>query len=867
MADIISVALAEVGKSDSVESPNGSNHIKYNDWYYYEVLKWSRSRVISGKDYPWCAVFISWCADRAGIPATIIPRTASSSAFRSFFKEKYLFREKGKYTPKAGDIMLMDGHVGIVVSVGTSNFQTVEGNAGNRVQRLTRSFTDSRILGYGLPQYGQTVAPNTGYVVDAQNAYGVNSGQDLGVGTYKYTRYAVQDGDTLDSIAAKFGTTLALITFINDLPNDQIKKGDALNVPTPLTSSDANDNASSNANITRKHTISYDVYKPTLTVAFFGEYGKLAAVTTETVADSGVAKDVVSINTSRSLAQDCATFSITLVYRNDWYNAISSNDLVVIRMQRPPEAMRTVFYGLVDDIRNTLDFSSGQPQRVITITGRGFNKAFINFNVGFIKAISIDTDTGFFDGLMDLTTCNSYMAIKKTLEAYVGKAINYKFGNGKTFPFYFRYAGNERPGESLVDYTSFTTYSGSLWNFIKELGNAPFCETFWECIDEKPTLYHRRTPFNRKDWNELPLIVIPDSSLVSYHIGRSDLETYTVFAVQQEALGDDFTNIYRPLWYPPHYSKYGITQLEVSTIYDVALTGNPEATARQYFIDLFNWNIKNALMANGTLLVKGSNQYTIGSRVVLESSGMEFYVEGVSQIFNCYDSWMTELQVTRGLLTTQRFTAPWGAYEEMTDSVMSAIVQQTSGADIDWANLPKVTPKANTPVDVPEADVSEQQYVSNNNIPTDGKTSGGKSWLIKKGYGTIWTYMGWSCITARSSNQYKLREQAGERYDSNGFGRINNRYVIACTSTFGKIGDYLTVKLTNGQVFYCIIGDEKNQSDPGCNEYGHNNGKSIIEFVVNKNLWYGTGRTVLKCHPEWKSASIASIVNTGNYWG
>ena len=59
----------------------------------------------------------------------------------------------------------------------------------------------------------------------------------------------------------------------------------------------------------------------------------------------------------------------------------------------------------------------------------------------------------------------------------------------------------------------------------------------------------------------------------------------------------------------------------------------------------------------------------------------------------------------------------------------------------------------------------------------------------------------------------------------------------------------------NGNVLKCIIGDIKNQSDAGCNKWGHLNGKCVIEFVVDKTTWYtepmhanpGTS----SCHPSW----------------
>ena len=36
------------------------------------------------------------------------------------------------------------------------------------------------------------------------------------------------------------------------------------------------------------------------------------------------------------------------------------------------------------------------------------------------------------------------------------------------------------------------------------------------------------------------------------------------------------------------------------------------------------------------------------------------------------------------------------------------------------------------------------------------------------------------------------------------------------------------------------MGDEKNMSDAGCNKWGHDNGHSVVEFVVNKSMWYHT---------------------------
>lgn len=144
----------------------------------------------------------------------------------------------------------------------------------------------------------------------------------------------------------------------------------------------------------------------------------------------------------------------------------------------------------------------------------------------------------------------------------------------------------------------------------------------------------------------------------------------------------------------------------------------------------------------------------------------------------------------------------------------------------------------------------------------DGYGSG-KTINIPSPYGDSFTYMGWSLITATGSNQYKLRVKTGEHYDANGFGKIGDRYVIACTPTFGKIGDEIDFVLANGRVIHGVMGDEKNMSDAGCNKWGHDNGHSVVEFVVNKSMWYHTGKTVTKFHPEWAKSRVVKAVNLG----
>lgn len=137
--DIVDVAIGEIGYSEQ-----GNNRTKYGAWYGMNGAAW-------------CHMFVSWCANQAGVKTSVVPKTASTSTGMSWFKNKGLFKYKGKYTPKRGDIIYFksDGasHVGIVEYVTGNTVHTVEGNTSNKVARRSYSLSAARITGYGVPEY------------------------------------------------------------------------------------------------------------------------------------------------------------------------------------------------------------------------------------------------------------------------------------------------------------------------------------------------------------------------------------------------------------------------------------------------------------------------------------------------------------------------------------------------------------------------------------------------------------------------------------------------------------------------------------------------------------------------------------------
>ena len=149
--NIVSIALNEVG---TTERSAGSDDTKYNDWYY-------------GKRTPgvqWCAIFVCWCANQAGISTSIIPKTAACATMKNKMVASGAvqhLRSSG-YTPQKGDIIFFDygkgiHHVGIVNYCKNGYVHYIDGNnidhTPHWVSDSKKTLTNSSIWGYVTPQY------------------------------------------------------------------------------------------------------------------------------------------------------------------------------------------------------------------------------------------------------------------------------------------------------------------------------------------------------------------------------------------------------------------------------------------------------------------------------------------------------------------------------------------------------------------------------------------------------------------------------------------------------------------------------------------------------------------------------------------
>lgn len=137
----ISSALAETGYKEQF-----SGFTKYGAWYQaqYALLDW-------------CAMFVAWNANQAGIPTTIIPRLAKVEFIRDFYIRINRFHYKEDYVPVRGDLIIFmsngASHIGIVLRVENGRVYTIEGNTSNMVAERNYPLNYNTITGYGNPDY------------------------------------------------------------------------------------------------------------------------------------------------------------------------------------------------------------------------------------------------------------------------------------------------------------------------------------------------------------------------------------------------------------------------------------------------------------------------------------------------------------------------------------------------------------------------------------------------------------------------------------------------------------------------------------------------------------------------------------------
>lgn len=441
--------------------------------------------------------------------------------------------------------------------------------------------------------------------------------------------------------------------------------------------------------------ITASLFRPAAKITIYTETGPITLRSRPKDKSESIFSDVVAIQTTNDMQQDCGTFQISLVNRNHWDKKFAANDLVVIQLWRGSKDAKdsTIMFGLISDVRKDVGIQGQNVQRGITLSGQNFTKVLMNFNVGYVPNVDIQVaDLGWMEGVLTLSKKNAAQITKDVWNKIIFKTTQYKFSNGKTLKDLVNLKLSCRSGEQLQDYTGFVNYEGDLNGFLQEVSDFPFNETFWETYNNKNYFVLRETPFNESNWKKLTLHTVSDNDIISYDKGRGDVEAYSIFSVGVQSYFDTIdpssqTGVF-PLWNKDFFEKYGIKILQWYTYYagmsNGSVNGSMQGQLKAMQKDIYNWNIMNADFYNGTITVKGKNSYKLGDRLLVKSSedgeDVEYYITSVQQNFVNFSYWQTVLGVTRGLPKSGsgRFKSPWGTYQQYKSNELGKLINQPS---------------------------------------------------------------------------------------------------------------------------------------------------------------------------------------------
>ncbi len=145
--ELINLARSQIGLKEATGNNDGP-----------EIEKFTGNR-----KEPWCAHFVAWLFREIGkpLPTDIKPSISQHNPLASVSHMKKVF-DKNKWTvaePVVGGVVFFTTrgqsdsgpgrHVGVIESVESDCFFTIEGNWGNSVKRVKRKKSDKTIWSYG----------------------------------------------------------------------------------------------------------------------------------------------------------------------------------------------------------------------------------------------------------------------------------------------------------------------------------------------------------------------------------------------------------------------------------------------------------------------------------------------------------------------------------------------------------------------------------------------------------------------------------------------------------------------------------------------------------------------------------------------
>ena len=293
-----------------------------------------------------------------------------------------------------------------------------------------------------------------------------------------------------------------------------------------------------------------------------------------------VAPDLIAWTTGKSYGQPIGTFSLTLSTRPDaegltWFDKLSAQDFVIIRMSLGGGPEETIMNGLIDRVGRTTNVSSesGAVNEVIQVAGSDLTKVLTQGHVWYNPWK--DSLSSLVLGKVDLTALLKGLSPAKLLESLLAivldddtNAVVQKVKAGLTgkkrtaIPTAIDLQNNGiKMAEVLKFHSSIsddifanvvemTRFQGAIWNMFTKFANKPWNELWVDTgspanaedragvggtpsmqKDDKITWVNlRETPFTDELFNSLVLHEISFADIQGpLSVSKGDSDTYTYY--------------------------------------------------------------------------------------------------------------------------------------------------------------------------------------------------------------------------------------------------------------------------------------------------------------------------------------------------
>ena len=229
-AEKIATAMEQACTNDNIGYDQNQRTTLYTQ---AKAVNWDLSKITTACECD-CSSLVAVCVNAAGISVSKDIYTGNEQSvlkatgkFDIYTDSKYV---SSSTNLKRGDILLGAGHTAIVLSNGTGvvTSKPAASNNSDVVYVVQRGDTLSKIAA----QYGTTYQKLAAYN-NISNPSLIRVGQEIRIPGVAADRvYTVKSGDTLSSIASKYGTTYKKLAEYNNISNPNlIRVGQNIKIP------------------------------------------------------------------------------------------------------------------------------------------------------------------------------------------------------------------------------------------------------------------------------------------------------------------------------------------------------------------------------------------------------------------------------------------------------------------------------------------------------------------------------------------------------------------------------------------------------------------------------------------------------------